>query len=92
VWLGLIFERCTHCDRITLNARADGWRWYEDVDGVVHAFCWSCSLSEFNLAPSASPPVPVCPSCDSELDPQPRGGWVCGDHGLIVAPNVAARS
>jgi hypothetical protein len=92
VWSGLIFERCTHCTRLSVNAQAEGWRWYEDVDGVLHPFCLRCAESEFDLAPSSPPPVCVCPLCEGTLQPQPRGGWLCREHGLIVAPKVAARS
>jgi len=91
-WRGLVLERCTNCDRITIDAQADRWRYHEDLQGDVHAFCHGCAASEFGPAPSAAPPSLVCPFCDGELHAQPRGGWVCEDHGLIVAPKIAARA
>jgi hypothetical protein len=33
--------------------------------------------------------VAICPECASGLDPQPQGGWLCGEHGLVVIPALA---
>ena len=83
-WRGLIFERCSNCDRPTLNARSENWCYYADSDGIVFGFCPSCAASEFGSVPSD----PSCPACDGDLLQQPRGGWVCDDHGLTVIPKV----
>jgi DNA-directed RNA polymerase subunit RPC12/RpoP len=89
VWAGMLFDRCANCGRATIDPLGDGWRYYADAEGDPHGFCARCVAREFGARPPEATPVAVCPTCDDTLHPQPRGGWVCVEHGMIVAPKVA---
>ena len=88
-WPGSFFVRCANCPKATVEPTSQGWRLYGDQDGTLHAFCPGCAEAEFGDARPEPFPVALCPQCDARLDPQPLGGWVCGEHGIVVAPNLA---
>jgi hypothetical protein len=90
-WHGSFFACCSCCRRASFDPHGDGWHFHEDEDELL-AFCPSCARTELGATWSSPPPLAVCPACHGRLEPQPVGGWVCEDHGLVVAPRLVARS
>ena len=87
-WPGSFFVRCAICLSSTVEPIQSDWRLYADRDATLHAFCPRCAEYEFGDAPPEPFPVAMCPECDGRLEPQPLGGWVCVNHGLVVVPNL----
>ena len=85
---GLFFVRCANCPSATLDPNRYGWRFFPDGSGRVLGLCSPCARAESGGAASPTQLVALCPSCDDELEPQPRGGWYCRADGLVVAPKL----
>jgi len=87
-WAGSIFVVCANCRRATADPSREQWRFYPDDDDVIRGFCPPCWATQFPLVRSRRMPAISCPECDGQLHPQPQGGWVCEDHGMIFVPNL----